>query len=81
MSLSVVTFFFVLLFVISCVKTRPNYVHKILDGRVTTTEEPSPGRPKGGRGRLIGVGVPDKSFRTLITGRLIGGGRLIGVRL
>ena len=71
MSLSVVTFFFVLLFVISCVKTRPNYVHKILDGRVTTIEEPSPGRSKGGHG----------SFGTLITGRLIGGGRLIGVRL
>ena len=60
MFLSVVTFVFVLLSVISFVKTRPNYVHLILGGRligVTTIEEPSPERPKGGHGCLIGVAV------------------------
>ena len=58
MNVSVVTFYFGFLSVIALSKTKPNHAYLILGGRligVKNNREPSSGRPKGGRGRLIGV--------------------------
>ena len=58
MFLSVVTFYFGLLSVVTFFKTKPNCVYFFGGGRligVKTIGEPSLGRPKGDRGRLIEV--------------------------